>query len=151
MFPMKRHGLLRCVPNSPRLLILTNVPFQLQKLALKRAASGYFGDISTILATVDRQLLLIMKTNDLIRSIAYTLGNDERRSFLVMTRACFQSLQDRRARETNSKWVRFGLLLHSQWFYFKLYVYSFYLWLTWTGPKAIKRRDATKAQAVVLA
>ena len=110
---------------------------------LRRNVSLYFNDISKILATVDRQLLLVMKTNDLIRSIAYTLGNDERRSFLIMTRACFQMFQDKRYYETWNPLIKFYIALQSKWFYFRLYFYSFYLWLTWS-PSTISTSSKSK-------
>ncbi len=75
-----------------------------------------------------------MKTNDLIRSIAFTLGNDERRSFLTMTKACYSMLQQKKARESGNSLVKLALQMQSQWFFFKIWVYSLYLWLTWTGP-----------------
>lgn len=117
---------------------LANVPDEktrnAEKDELRKNASRYFGDISKILATVDRQLLLLMKTNDLIRSIAFTLGNDERRSFLTMTKACYSMLQQKKARESGNSLVKLALQMQSQWFFFKIWVYSLYLWLTWTGP-----------------
>lgn len=120
---------------------LVNIPDEetrsKEKDELRRNASRYFQDISKILATVDRQLLLLMKTNDLIRSIAYTLGNDERRSFLTMTRACFQMLQDKRYEATWNPVTKLAITLQSNWFFFKLRLYSFYLWLTWS-PAPLK-------------
>ncbi|KAJ6217942.1 hypothetical protein RDWZM_009099 [Blomia tropicalis] len=101
---------------------------------LRKNASKYFGDINKILATVDRQLLLIMKTNDLIRSIAKSLGNDERKSFLTMTRSCFKVDKMRRLRESPGIFSSILIHLGASWFFFKLRIYSFYLWLTYTRP-----------------
>ena len=143
MYPMRPHETKRFGCYHSRIISKSN-RFQIpQKDELRRNASRYFSDISKILATVDRQLLLLMKTNDLIRSIAFTLGNDERRSFLTMTRACFQMLQDKQARAASNVFSRAAIQFQSQWFYFKLYLYSFYLWLTWhDAPRTTKSKPA---------
>ncbi|KOB76456.1 putative aarF domain-containing protein kinase 1, partial [Operophtera brumata] len=48
--------------------------------------------VTQCLEQMDRQTLLVLKTNDLIRSIEYTLGTQDRMcGFLVMSKCCVQS------------------------------------------------------------
>ena len=79
---------------------------------------------------VDRQLLLIMKTNDLIRNISHVLGCDERRSLLNMNRYCIQTVYEQRLSQCqNNIFKRFAIHLQTRYLYFKLSLYSFYLWI----------------------
>lgn len=86
--------------------------------------------ISQVLATMDRQLLLVLKTNDLIRSIANYLGTDERRTFLTMTRCCLQAKQKLRLAECDGFFSRLAVRLQTQWLLFKISLFSLYLSFT---------------------
>nr|XP_027201125.1 uncharacterized aarF domain-containing protein kinase 1-like [Dermatophagoides pteronyssinus] len=102
-----------------------------EKNELRKNASLYVHNISQILGKVDRQLLLIMKTNDLIRNISHVLGCDERRSLLNMNRYCIQTVYEQRLSQcqNNNIFKRFAIHLQTRYLYFKLSLYSFYLWI----------------------
>lgn len=86
--------------------------------------------IAKVLATMDHQLLLVLKTNDLIRSIAKHLGIDERRTFLTMTRCCIEARQQLSLANCHSFFSRLSIRLQTQWLFFKLSLYSLYLSMT---------------------
>lgn len=87
--------------------------------------------ISDILEQVDRQMLLILKTNDLIRNIETTLQTQSRNtSFLVMSKCCLESVARQEIHHSTSKWQRFGRILHKNWMLFKLNIYYMYLGLS---------------------
>ena len=58
---------------------------ELDNVALN--AGQYFVEIASVLATVPRPLLLVFKTNDLLRSVARSLGLAEWASMAVMSKA----------------------------------------------------------------
>lgn len=131
----KHAGILACmIASKPWSAIergLTNVPDEATKLQeksqLRKDVSEYMTDITRILATVDRQLLLVMKTNDLIRSICHYLGTDERRAYLTMTQFCVQVSAQERLEKCTNFFSRFITHFQIQWIYFKLSLYSIYL------------------------
>lgn len=93
--------------------------------------------ISDVLQQVDRQMLLILKTNDLIRGIESTLHTQNRMTaFWVMSKCCVQSkYQQEKEKQTNAS-RRFRMLLCERWELFKLNVYYLCLGLMQFGPLA---------------
>lgn len=84
--------------------------------------------ISDILEQVDRQMLLILKTNDLIRGIETTLKTQNRMtSFWVMSKCCVKSVATHDISNATSDWQRFKKSLVQNWTIFKLNVYYIYL------------------------
>lgn len=84
--------------------------------------------ISDILEQVDRQMLLILKTNDLIRGIETTLQTQNRMtSFWVMSKCCVKSVGLHDISNSTSEWQRFKNSLGQNWAIFKLNVYYIYL------------------------
>lgn len=84
--------------------------------------------ISDILEQVDRQMLLILKTNDLIRGIEATLKTQNRMtSFWVMSKCCVKSVATHDISKTPSDWQRFMKSLGLNWTIFKLNIYYIYL------------------------
>lgn len=84
--------------------------------------------ISDILEQVDRQMLLILKTNDLIRGIETTLQTQNRMtSFWVMSKCCVKSVGLHDISNATSEWQRFKNSLGQNWAIFKLNVYYIYL------------------------
>lgn len=88
--------------------------------------------ISDVLEQVDRQMLLILKTNDLIRGIESTLRTQNRMTaFWVMSKCCVQSsYAEQRAQKiaTGSTGI-FWLRLRERWELLKLNCYYLYLGL----------------------
>ncbi|CAG2113844.1 unnamed protein product [Medioppia subpectinata] len=69
---------------------------------LRQYASQYLTQISEVLAKVDRQMLLVFKTNDLLRSIDHVLGTaGERRSLITMSRSCIRAVHSEQLRHSN--------------------------------------------------
>lgn len=85
-------------------------------------------DIADILEKVDRQMLLVLKTNDLIRGIETTLQTQDRMTaFWVMSKSCIQSVCNEEVHQTKSYWKKFGTIMRANWSLFK--VNFFYLYL----------------------
>ena len=62
---------------------------------IRNNAACYLPEISQLLNHVPRQMLLILKTNDLLRSIETTLGTrSSASSFLNMSRCCIRALAE---------------------------------------------------------
>ena len=62
-----------------------------QSKEIKENVARYIKEIADVLAFVNRQMILIFKTNDLLRTIEYNLGTQNNMNFFVhMSRACFR-------------------------------------------------------------
>ncbi|XP_075975277.1 aarF domain containing kinase 1 [Anticarsia gemmatalis] len=86
--------------------------------------------ITECLEHVDRQALLVLKTNDLIRSIEYALGMQEKMSgFVVMSQCCVESVYKQEYKNANSILKKSYLNIKFGWSMFMLYMYSVYLGL----------------------
>uniref|UniRef100_A0A1B6DRM8 Protein kinase domain-containing protein n=1 Tax=Clastoptera arizonana TaxID=38151 RepID=A0A1B6DRM8_9HEMI len=86
--------------------------------------------ITDILAQVNREMLLILKTNDLIRGIEFTLQTHGRMtSFLVMSKCCVRSIYGEQMKSCQSSLQRAVLSMKERWTLFKLSLYYFYLHL----------------------
>lgn len=84
--------------------------------------------ISDILEQVDRQMLLILKTNDLIRCIETTLQTQYRMtSFWVMSKCCVESVARHDIQNAQTDWRKFATNLRKNWTIFKLNIYYLYL------------------------
>ena len=89
---------------SNRCLIL----FQ-QAEEIRTSAATYVTEITELLNRVPRQLLLLLKTNDLLRSIDYRLNtSDTSRSFITMSRCCIRALTKQRLKTCDGwrDWLR---------------------------------------------
>lgn len=55
----------------------------------------YLPEITQLLDTVPRQLVLVLKTNDLLRGIEHSLGaSAHHSSYLIMAKSCLRALGD---------------------------------------------------------
>ncbi|EDW59997.1 aarF domain-containing kinase 1 [Drosophila virilis] len=101
-----------------------------EKNTLQNNTSLVLPHISDVLEQVDRQMLLILKTNDLIRGIEATLRTQNRMTaFWVMSKFCVQSsYAEQRAQQTVAA-KRWHLQLRERWELFKLNIYYLYLGL----------------------
>ncbi|XP_054272474.1 aarF domain-containing kinase 1 [Macrosteles quadrilineatus] len=99
-----------------------------EKEMFQKEIPNFLPLISEILARVNRQMLLILKTNDLLRGIEYTLKTQSRMSsFLVMSRCCVRSVYGEQLRLCKTNFARWSTYTSQQWALFKLSVYYFYL------------------------
>ena len=63
----------------------------LQADEIKQNAQKYVAQIADVLAKVNRQMLLIFKTNDLLRAMEHTLGTQNAMAgFVQMSRSCIR-------------------------------------------------------------
>ncbi|KAG0720572.1 putative aarF domain-containing protein kinase 1 [Chionoecetes opilio] len=74
--------------------MITSLPLShTQQNEIKADAAKYLPEISAVLSRVPGQMLLILKTNDLLRGIEYSLNTHKSMSsFITMSRCCIQSL-----------------------------------------------------------
>ncbi|XP_017772588.1 PREDICTED: uncharacterized aarF domain-containing protein kinase 1 [Nicrophorus vespilloides] len=87
-------------------------------------------DISGVLDRVNRELLLILKTNDLMRGIEYTLKTGSRQgAFKVMSQCCVKSVYKQRIDEAKTKFNKFTNTIAQFWMLFKLNIYYSYITL----------------------
>nr|XP_039325245.1 aarF domain-containing protein kinase 1 isoform X6 [Saimiri boliviensis boliviensis] len=74
-----------------------------QDLEIRNNAANYLPQISQLLNHVPRQMLLILKTNDLLRGIEAALGTRaSASSFLNMSRCCVRALAEHKKKNTCS-------------------------------------------------
>ncbi|XP_053201562.1 aarF domain-containing protein kinase 1-like [Panonychus citri] len=98
---------------------------------LKNYARQYFPQIAAILNRVPREMLLLFKTNDLLRSIEYSLGTrGERTSLLTMSKCCIRSIYDNKLRECRNILSSSIVRLQKNWQLTKISLYQFYLWFS---------------------
>ncbi|SPP75006.1 blast:Uncharacterized aarF domain-containing protein kinase 1, partial [Drosophila guanche] len=102
-----------------------------EKNTLQKNTSMVLPQLSDVLAQVDRQMLLILKTNDLIRSIETTLCTQNRMpAFWVMSKCCVQSsYAEQRTQLANTRSRVLWLRLRERWELLKLNCYYLYLGL----------------------
>jgi len=85
-------------------------------------------DIADILEKVDRQMLLVLKTNDLIRGIETTLQTHDRMTaFWVMSKCCIKSVRNEEISKSESYWRKFALTLRASWSLFKINFFYVYM------------------------
>lgn len=86
--------------------------------------------ISAVLDRVNRQMLLILKTNDLMRGIEHSLRTQSRMSAMMeMSRCCVRSVYGEKLRQCTSAWDKYRVSLAERWALFKLSLYYVYLGL----------------------
>lgn len=86
--------------------------------------------LSDVLEQVDRQMLLILKTNDLIRGIESTLGTKNRMTaFWVMSKCCVHSSFREEIRCEPNQFNKWRLIFSEKWAIFKLNIYYLYMGL----------------------
>lgn len=84
--------------------------YYLQKNQIRENATKYLNLISELLNRVPRQLLLLFKTNDLLRSIDHTLNTSATaRSFITMARCCVRAVTSQRLEQCHSWYCRLGV------------------------------------------
>ena len=101
-----------------------------EKKQLRKYAVEYFPEIAKILARVNRQMLLVLKTNDLLRGIEGALGTrGEKTSLLNMSKYCVRSVYNEQIDKTQGFFRRLLLRICRQWILAKINCYHFYLWI----------------------
>ncbi|XP_054736771.1 aarF domain-containing kinase 1 [Anastrepha obliqua] len=99
-----------------------------EKTTLQDNTSLVLPHIADVLAQVDRQMLLILKTNDLIRGIEATLRTQNRMTaFWVMSKCCVHSTFNEQKSLKSTRWRALRLLIREKWEIFKLNIFYVYL------------------------
>lgn len=100
---------------------------------IKENAARYIKEIADVLAFVNRQMILIFKTNDLLRNIEFTLGTQSNMtSFVQMSRACMKVLRAEERRNCQGKWCLIKNSIGGQLDQLKISFYQFFLILWWS-------------------
>jgi aarF domain-containing kinase len=93
----------------------------------------YLKEISDVLAFVNRQMILIFKTNDLLRGIESNLGTkNSMSSFIQMSRSCLRVIQEKQLLEASSSFSRWRINLGSRWAQFRISCYEVFLYIYWS-------------------
>eukprot|EP00731_Ephydatia_muelleri_P027269 Em0019g142a len=96
---------------------------------IRRHAVMYFGEISQLLNSVPRELLLILKTNDLLRSLEFVLApRVHTQSFITMSKYCVRALGDQDARDCTFWWQRMVVRTRTSLSLLFIRLYETWLW-----------------------
>merc|ERR1712106_428173 len=100
-----------------------------EKDEIKANAARYLKEITDVLAFVNRQMILIFKTNDLLRGIESSLGTKNSMSaFIQMSRSCLRVIQEKSLIEADSSVARWKIGVWSRWSQFKISCYEVFLY-----------------------
>uniref|UniRef100_A0A915PQY3 ABC1 atypical kinase-like domain-containing protein n=1 Tax=Setaria digitata TaxID=48799 RepID=A0A915PQY3_9BILA len=98
---------------------------------IKLYAATLIPEISQVLERMPRAMLLILKTNDLLRSIEYRLGTQGRAdTFVQMARCCVRSVHRRSAEINKSLLIKVCIYVRMYLALFKITVFEYYLMFT---------------------
>ncbi|XP_037072710.1 aarF domain-containing protein kinase 1-like [Pollicipes pollicipes] len=124
---------------------------------IKEEVGRYLPEIASVLNKVPRELLLIFKTNDLLRGIEYSLGTKgSMTSLITMSECCVRSVYGERYEQCSSVAGRAALLAGKHWTLLKIKLYEVYLRLfhsplgrrlvallaSWRGNKPTRHQPA---------
>ncbi|KAE8750039.1 hypothetical protein FOCC_FOCC003163 [Frankliniella occidentalis] len=99
-----------------------------EKNEFQKEIPKYLPQITGVLQDVDRQMLLIFRTNDLMRGIEHTLKTHARMSsFLVMSRWCVRSVFNEQLKDCDNRIRRWCLKVAQQWTLLKISIYYAYM------------------------
>jgi len=107
---------------------------------IKENVIKYFREITDVLAYVNRQMILILKTNDLLRGIESSLGTkNSLSSFIQMSRSCFRVIQEKQLLKTTSSFARWKVNMWGRWAQFRISCYEVFLYLYWSRLGSVLR------------
>ncbi|XP_075185624.1 aarF domain-containing protein kinase 1 isoform X8 [Anomaloglossus baeobatrachus] len=96
---------------------------------IRSNAAAYLPQISQLLSSVPRQMLLLLKTNDLLRGIETALHSSAgASSFLSMSRCCVRALARHRRMTASSLWSYARISISESLRLGQLQLYEFLLW-----------------------
>lgn len=101
-----------------------------EDVEIRTNAARYLPQISDLLNRIPRQMLLLLKTNDLLRGIESTLHTRaSSSSFINMSRCCVRALARHRRSKCRSRLKRVQVSVSEAVTLWRLSVYQLYLWL----------------------
>ncbi|OAD58345.1 putative aarF domain-containing protein kinase 1 [Eufriesea mexicana] len=99
-----------------------------EKEEFQKEIPNLLPQISDVLDRVNRQMLLILKTNDLMRCIEYSLNTESRMSGMMeMSKCCIHSVYGEKLKSCTNVWEKWKISIFKQWMLFKLSLYYIYL------------------------
>ncbi|KAJ8668117.1 hypothetical protein QAD02_009780 [Eretmocerus hayati] len=99
-----------------------------EKELFQKEIPNLLPQITEVLERVNRHMLLVLKTNDLIRNIEHNLNTRNRMTaFVEMSTCCIKSVYGEKMRSCSSKWSRYMLSFQEKWSLFKIVLYYTYL------------------------
>ena len=102
------------------------LPYQAE--LIRESAATYVTQINELLNRVPRQLLLLLKTNDLLRSIDYRLKTSATScSFITMSRCCIRAVTKQRLQHCRSWRDWFLIQADSTFSHFRITLYQVYV------------------------
>jgi hypothetical protein len=106
------------------------VAFLFQNDELRENAATYFIEISQVLNSIPRQMLLIMKTNDVLRGIEAALQTrSNASSFINMSKCCIRALGREKLKNCDSHYQTVRTRSYTQWQLCRIQLYEFILWI----------------------
>ncbi|XP_055016353.1 aarF domain-containing protein kinase 1 isoform X2 [Boleophthalmus pectinirostris] len=103
---------------------------QSEDVEIRTNAARYLPQISELLNRIPRQMLLLLKTNDLLRGIESSLQTRaSSSSFIYMSRCCVRALARHKRSKCRSRLKRLHLSVCEQVTLWKLTVYQVCVWL----------------------
>ena len=113
----------------------------MQENEIKDSVAKYLPQISDILNRVPRQMLLLFKTNDLLRGIETTLDTRANASsFIAMSLCCVHALYAKKRRHVSSRLHYVVLYVEEYWRVFQIRCYAWYLWLVGCKDQFLKNK-----------
>ncbi|XP_076022187.1 aarF domain-containing protein kinase 1 [Genypterus blacodes] len=101
-----------------------------EDVEIRTNAALYLPQISELLNKVPRQMLLLLKTNDLLRGIETTLQTRaSSSSFINMSRCCIRALARHKRRKAVSGKTRLQITLAESVSLWRLNIYELFLWV----------------------
>ncbi|XP_033640927.1 aarF domain-containing protein kinase 1-like [Asterias rubens] len=101
---------------------------------IQKNVSMYIPEISSILNSIPRQMLLLLKTNDLLRSIEFALHSQKSASsFISMSKCCVRALGENERRQCNGWFCSLKVGIRQQARLLAISVYEVYTWLITTA------------------
>ncbi|XP_072314006.1 aarF domain-containing protein kinase 1 isoform X1 [Eucyclogobius newberryi] len=101
-----------------------------EEMEIRTNAARYLPQISDLLNRIPRQMLLLLKTNDLLRGIESTLQTRaSSSSFINMSRCCVRALARHKRSKCKSRLMRLQISVSEQVTLCKLSVFQLCMWL----------------------
>ncbi|XP_052276490.1 aarF domain-containing protein kinase 1-like isoform X1 [Dreissena polymorpha] len=111
-------------------------------------AGMYMIQISEVLNSIPRQMLLIMKTNDVLRGIESILhSRASASSFINMSRCCIRAMGQHKLKHSSGFVKAFKTRLYTQWLLLKVDLYSLYLWISSSYLMKLMKRNSVPVTA----
>ncbi|XP_029349169.1 aarF domain-containing protein kinase 1 isoform X2 [Echeneis naucrates] len=128
--PHPGNVLVRMCPQSKKTEIILLDHGLYQDVEIRTNAALYLPQISELLNRVPRQMLLLLKTNDLLRGIETTLQTRaSSSSFINMSRCCIQAMARHKRSKVQSRRRRLQINLAESLCLWQLTLYELYLWV----------------------